>query len=260
MRRGVAFVALATVLLSACRVDVDVELSVDDDGSGRVTVEVVLDDEAAARVPDLADQLAVDDLVALGWEVTGPDPTPEGGVFIRAGKDFFAPDQAGSVLSEVVAADAGLVGFTLTRQRPFAKTTYELAGQVDLSGGVEIFGDDELADLLGGLPVGRDTEALEAELGAPLSELTGFSFTVRLPGEEATANGAEVTADGNRQMARWTTELGGEPTAIEMTTESTDGAPLIFRGVALAALAAFGLLLVWRAGRGLVRRWRRRGD
>ena len=49
-----ALVLGLVLLLSACRVDATTSVQVAEDGSGTVTVEVVLDESAAARIPDLA--------------------------------------------------------------------------------------------------------------------------------------------------------------------------------------------------------------
>ncbi|MET0489938.1 MAG: hypothetical protein ABW143_06875, partial [Acidimicrobiales bacterium] len=64
--------------------DATTRVEVAEDGSGTVTVEVVLDQEAADRVPDLAAQLRVRDLRQTGWEITGPEPADGGGVVITA--------------------------------------------------------------------------------------------------------------------------------------------------------------------------------
>src|SRR4029450_9346843 len=74
----VFFLLLLGALTAACQVDADVLVQMRDDGSGAVTVTVTLDPEAAARIPDLTDQLQVDDLEAVGWRVDGPS-TVEGG-------------------------------------------------------------------------------------------------------------------------------------------------------------------------------------
>ncbi len=76
MRRVSTFVAVcALLLLSACQVDTEVTVQVDDGGSGHVVVDVALDAEAVAQVPGLSDELRTDDLAAAGWAVEGPTPT-----------------------------------------------------------------------------------------------------------------------------------------------------------------------------------------
>ena len=52
------------------------DVSLHADGSGVVTVAVVLDAEAAAKVGDLSKVVAVDDLTKSGWKVHGPGPAP----------------------------------------------------------------------------------------------------------------------------------------------------------------------------------------
>ena len=74
--------ALLVLVLTGCRVDATTRVEVAEDGSGIVTVEVVLDQEAADRVPDLAEQLRVRDLRRTGWEVTGPEPAAGGGCLL----------------------------------------------------------------------------------------------------------------------------------------------------------------------------------
>ncbi|MGB1824141.1 MAG: hypothetical protein ACPHO9_06125, partial [Ilumatobacteraceae bacterium] len=74
MRRQLLLVlVLAAGLLSACRLDVDVAVTMDADGSGSVRVRAVADAELVAAEPGVVEGLAVDDLRAVGWTVTGPD-------------------------------------------------------------------------------------------------------------------------------------------------------------------------------------------
>ena len=53
-------------LLAGCQVDLHVDVQVNEDGSGSVTVAAGLDDAALARVGNLDQQLRVDDLEAGG--------------------------------------------------------------------------------------------------------------------------------------------------------------------------------------------------
>ncbi|HYF47011.1 MAG TPA: hypothetical protein VD926_12415, partial [Acidimicrobiales bacterium] len=89
------------LLATGCRVDATTRVEVADDGSGTVTVEVVLDQEAADRIPDLEEQLRVRDLRRTGWTITGPEPVDGGGVTITATKPFGDPDQLADVLDQL---------------------------------------------------------------------------------------------------------------------------------------------------------------
>jgi hypothetical protein len=233
MRRRLLFGLLGLVVLATgCRVDTTTTVEVAEDGSGTVTVEVVLDQEAAARVPDLAEQLRVRDLRRTGWEVTGPEADDGGGVTITASKDFFEPDQLADVLDQI----GGVTG-ELTRERTFGTTTYDFTGTLDLSRGVRTFSDRQLTQLLDGFPIGQDQAELEAELGAPLSDLSSFTFEIGLP-------------DGDRsQTTTFEAALGDDPVAMAASTEERN---LLVFGLAAGAAAAVILLVVvllWRLAR-----------
>ena len=220
----------------------DFELSeVAEDGSGTVTVEVVLDQEAADRVPDLAEQLRVRDLRRTGWEVTGPEPADGGGVVITATKGFFEPEQMATVLDEIGGNRGPVLDPSLERTRTFGTTAYDFTGTLDLSRGIATFSDRQLTRLLDGFPIGQDQAALEEELGAPLSDLTSFTFEVVLP------DGSET------QTSTWEAQLGDEPTAMAASTEERN---LLAFGLAAGAVLAVLLLvavLLWR----LIRRNKR---
>ncbi len=211
---------------------------VDEDGSGSVTVQVVLDDEAAARIPDLDEQLRVRDLERTGWRVSGPEPGADGGQVVTATKEFFEPDQLATVLAEV----GGITDPSLERSRSFAKTSYDFTGTLDLSAGLATFSDPQLTDLLDGMPVGIDPQALADELGSPLRDLTSFTFEIQLP------------SGGGHETTRWEARLGDDPTPLHA---STDDRNLLALGLAAGAALAVVLLVLVLLGR-LVARVRHR--
>jgi putative hydrolase of the HAD superfamily len=180
--RRVLVLLVAGALLAACRVDADVDVMVDDDGSGTVSVTVVFDADAAARIPDLDGELRTEDLVAAGWTVTGPTEQSDGAVEVRATKPFASREQLPTVLSEVSGA---FTMVRLDRERSFGELRWTFDGLVDFTGGAEQFGDDQLATLLGGRPLGRDVATLEQEIGATLADSTGLTLRVTLPGDTA---------------------------------------------------------------------------
>src|SRR5215211_1993508 len=168
-RRLLLLLAAVLVLPTGCRVDATTTVEVAEDGSGTVTVEVVLDQEAADRVPDLAEQLRVRDLQRTGWTITGPEQTADG-VTIIAAKDFGDPEQLATVLAEVGGDRGPVVDPALDRGRGFGTTSYDFDGTLDLSRGIATFSDRQLTRLLDGFPIGQDDAELEEDLGAPLSE------------------------------------------------------------------------------------------
>jgi LPXTG-motif cell wall-anchored protein len=241
LRRVALIVAGAAIALTGCRVDATTTVTVDEDGSGTVAVEVVLDEEAFGRVDDIDSQLRVDDLTATGWDVVGPEPTADGGRRIVATKPFSDPDQATSVLAEItgpgVVRDA-----TVVRSKRFGRIEQSFEATLDLSGGIEAFGDDELTALLDDRPIGQDVTTLEEELGAPLRELTSLAVVADLPAGDVSSSGRpEITETEDRRVFRWEAALGDPATRLRAQTGETDWLVL---GLAALAIGAGLLLLV----------------
>lgn len=153
-----------------------------------VEVALTLDPDAAARVPDLADQLVVDDLVVAGWDVRGPAVEEDGRTVVRARKPFRTVEQASEVLAELTGAEGPVRGLRVERATERLETTYTLSGTLDLEGGIEAFSDLALEQRLDGTRFGLPTPELEASIGRPLGEAVGISVIAELPG-----SGRDVT-------------------------------------------------------------------
>jgi putative hydrolase of the HAD superfamily len=245
--RRLVLLLVACVALTSCRVDGTIDVDVRSDGAGTVRVAVAFDDDAAARVPDLAGQLRVDDLTAAGWTVTGPAKEPDGRTVVRAEKAFATADQLPAVLAEVTGT---LQDVRLERTRSFGRTQWTFTGTVDLSGGAAAFSDAQLAALLGGLPLGQDVAALEHETGGTLAADTSLGLAVTLPGD---VSGNATTIDG--RTGRWTFRLDQPPgTGLELHGTQRSRAASIWAGVALAAAGSLVLLALVRILRGGRRR------
>jgi hypothetical protein len=214
----------------------EIEVRVDEDGGGLVSVAVTLDKEAFDKISDLDAQLRTEDLEATGWKVTRPSPTPDGGVRLAAEKRFTRPEQLGGIMSELTGADGPFRDFKLERTHSFGKTTYKVRGTADLSKGVEAFGDDELRVALGGPALGQSPEALELQAGRPLSEAAPFELRVQLP---------------NGESRTFTPVLGGE--AVNVDAQSTVEAKLARLLVIAAVLVGvLAILLFWLMGSGRI--------
>jgi hypothetical protein len=213
-----AFVVLAVVmLLASCQVDLHVDVQVNEDGSGSVTVGAGFDDAALARVGNLDQQLRTGDLEAAGWGVTAP--TREGDrTWVRASKTFATPAEGEAVLAEVTGPTGPFRDFALRVDDGTFGTEYAVQGTVDLTGGPQAFGDDELRSLLGGDAYGGTLTSLEQDEGRPATEMVDFQVTVRVPGE--TAVYAPSFADP-------------EPTEISVSSSQRSG---------LASIAIWGLV------------------
>jgi hypothetical protein len=209
----------ATLLLAACQVDVHVGVQVNEDGAGSVTVAAGLDDAALARVGNIGQQLRVDDLEAAGWNVTAP--TREGDVtWVRASKGFTTPEEAGAVLDELTGPEGPFRDFAVRVDDGTFGTDYAVDGVVDLTGGPAAFGDDELAALLGGDPLGGTVAEVEREEGRPVAEMVNFEVSVSLPGQSDPTVFTPNFADG-------------QPTEISASSSQRSG---------LASLAIWGLV------------------
>jgi len=241
-----ALAALAAVLASACQVRTTVAVDVADDGSGTVDVAVGLDADAVGRLPDLDDDglstitdLAAlvrrADLVAAGWEVADPAAGDGDMTWIRATKPFGTPEEADRILTELAGPDGALRDLHVSRAPGFGRTSYGFRGTVDLSRGLEAFGDERLAAALDGQVLGQDTEEIEQELGQPLADVFTFEVAAHLPGGVAST---------------WSPRLGDGPLAMEADSTVYDEPVLALTAVAVAAAVA----LMGVVGARLVRR------
>jgi hypothetical protein len=79
---------------------------------------------------------------------------------VRAEKAFASAEQLPVVLSKVSSA---FTNVRLERSRSFGEVTWTFDATVDLSGGAEQFGDEQLAALLGGRRSARDVATIEQE-------------------------------------------------------------------------------------------------
>lgn len=235
-------VALVALIVSACQVDAVVDVTVTEDGSGTVLVSTAFDEEIVEAAPELLDGLRTEDLTAAGWVVDGPRRAESGGaVVISAEKNFLSPDDLGGVLDEIAGPGTLFSDFEVTRTRSFARTTYDVTGQVDPRISLTTFGDDAITGLVGS-PLGLSIPELEAVAGRPLDETVNLEFTITLP-DTVIANGAQV--DG--PVARW--QLSPQdplPTDIDVSSSIEDRLPRVWAAVALVALALLGTLLIFR--------------
>ena len=239
-RRGALLVVLL-LGLTACQVDIEVGIGFNEDGSGLVTVDVALDQEAVALAPDITSLLLIDDIEdpASGWSYNDPRIDDQGRTSFSASKPFGSPEQLESVLSEIFGSEEVFRDFTFERATSFAQTDYRVTGVVDLSGGLDLFTDPRLTERLGGEPLGQPIPNQEDVLAG-----VAVRLVLDLP------VGAEQEE---------TLELGQGAVSIEMTAQEESGTAVTLRWVAWAAFALLGLsVLIAIAGYLLDRRNRSR--
>jgi len=217
--------ALVLLICAACQVRTTLDIQVRPDGSGTVTVTSALDKAAAERMPDLDQSLLVADLRKAGWRVIAPKAVPGGGWQVSASKGFGDTTQLAGVIAQLTGADGPFRRFALTRTHHFAKTEFRLTGTVDLSGGLDVFGDPALRQTLGGTMFGRSDQALALELGQPPAEAIRFRVVTHLPG------GA---------TKEWNPRLGDAATKVSASGATRQPTAWLF--VLASAVAAAGFI------------------
>jgi hypothetical protein len=194
---------LVAVVVSACRVDATLRIDVAEDGSGTVTLDVLLDADAVARAETgggtLEERVRLADLDAAGWEAIGWERRDDGSASISLVHGFATPEEAGELVADLNGTTGPVPELALTRASRFFETEFAINGVIDL-GAVEsgIVSDEDLRAALeaNGLPVeALDTRVLEAAQG-------GLAVTVEvsLPGDEtvtaSAAHGERAPVDG----------------------------------------------------------------
>ncbi len=242
-----ALLVVVAVVLTGCQLRIELNVTVEEDGSGTLELAVALDDEAVARRPTVFEEIDLSDLTDTGWEVTGPVEEADELTWIRARHTFGTPDELGLLVDEIAGEDGPFRDFGLTREDAFAETRYTFAGTVDFSAGVaELTDDPELAEALEAEPI----ELLEERLGAAIDEMIEVQVAVRLPGS-VDSNAPTRASNG----AVWRPSVV-EREAIDLratgTLDRTER--LVWVGVAVAAGFALVLYLLirlasWRRAR-----------
>ncbi|MYB74688.1 MAG: hypothetical protein F4X68_12110 [Acidimicrobiia bacterium] len=240
LRTAVPLLALL-LALTACQVDIEVGIGFNEDGSGVVTVDVALDEQAMDLAPDITSRLLTEDIEdpASGWSYNEPRIDDQGRTSFSASKPFSSTEQLESVLSEIFISDDVFRDFTFERDTSFAQTDYRVTGVVDLSGGLDLVTDPELTARLGGEPFGERTANLAGALEA---------VTVRLV--------LDLPVGPEKEEVL---QLGQGAQRITLTGQDESGAAVTLRWVAWAAFALVGLsILIAVAGYLLERRARDR--
>lgn len=240
------------IALASCRVDVTVDMNVEPDGTGSITMVATADAELVAAVPTIADELATDDIVAAGWVIDGPTPTPDGGLTVSLTHNFFSDEEATNLLNSL---GPPFNQMAMVRNTAGDDTTTRLSGLLGLSNGFEAFADDDLIAAVGSLPF---AEQLEADGATPASSMSAV-IRATLPGEidAEETNGTQLD-DGRIE---WTVPLDG--TILEWRALSVQSPgdnrwwarPLSI--AALVALVAWVVFMTCFIGYVAIARWQR---
>lgn len=242
VRTGLAACA-AIVALSACQVATTVTLDVREDGAGSVTLVATASPEVLSAEPGLADALAIDDIRAAGWEVTGPEATVDGGLRLTLRQEFDTPEQATALLAQLGGPAGPYTDLRLARTGSETDATFTLDGTLHLDGGLAALADAEAIETLGAVPLALPL----ARAGVDPASALRMELVATLPGSVDRTSGEREGA-----TLRWTVPTDGS--AIDLVTRSrhsalgTVVARWVARGIwALAALwIVAGLALVAR--------------
>ena len=236
LARGLLAVA-AVVLLAGCRLDVDVGMTMNADGSGELVVTAVVDAAVVAAAEQegasLADVLLLPDAQEAGWTTEGPTATDDGGLTVTARHAFTNALDATNLLRSV--GPPLNVDILITRTASEDEVTVTVAGTASLSNGsFNAFADGSLVQLLGGVPFADQI----ATSGVTPSQAMSVDLTLRLPGKIE-----QSTGDRNGGRVTWRLPLDGSST--DLTTRAVlqaGGGSSWARPVAIGALV---LLIAW---------------
>jgi hypothetical protein len=242
-RAGLAVLVL--LVLAGCEVRTELNVTVEEDGSGQLELAVALDQDAMSRRPRLLDELDLSDLTDTGWEVTGPAEETDGATWIRARHDFGTPEELATLVEEVAGEDGPFRDFELSREDAFTESRYRFDGTVDFTSGAGALAEDaELAEALDAEPI----ELLEQRLGAAIDEMVQVQVAVRLPGS-VDSNALTQASNG----AVWRPSVTDrEVVELRATGTVSRTERLVWLGVAAVAGFALALYLLVRAAA-----WRR---
>jgi hypothetical protein len=233
--RRILWVVGPMMLCASCRVDVNVNVAMLDDGSGVVAITAVADAAVVQQAPDLATDLRFDDAKAAGWNVTGPVSEPGGGLRVVLTQAFRTPRQATQILADVSGPNGPLIGITLSRTRDGALTTFELSGNLQVIGGFDAFMDETLLAAVGAAPYATELAAA----GIQPADAAAISFTASLPG-----NVLHTTSVEQAGTLSWRVPADGSQVDVDTVTEHRDPSNRWAGPLSTGAMIA---LVVWLA-------------
>jgi hypothetical protein len=194
-----ALLVVAAVLLSACRADTRVEVTVNGDGTGTVRSSMTLDDEAIARLGGLdvaARQVPLGDLQRAGWKVSPWVRGAHGGATLTLTHAFHGESDLSARLADLVGTGGVVRDPHLGHQRGWFRSRDALSVVVDMRSPRTGIGSD--ADLRARVQAsGIDPAALDAQLTSQLRSALNLTVVLHLPGGETrtydAANGSFTT-------------------------------------------------------------------
>ena len=223
-------------LLSACKVEADVTVSVNRDGTGSVTIVASADPAIMKEVPDLAEDLNFSDLDE-GWVIDGPSETEEGGLRVVLSHEFKNPQEANKLLAILNGDKGPFKGLELSRTGSANKSTFGLNGTLEVNGGLTAFADADVMKVIGDPPFSGSLEFAGVDIGDALD----INLIAKLPGGLKKSTGV-TDADGSQS---WHVTFDGNATKVQYTTQNNDVAATTS---SIARLVLIVLAAVWLVG------------
>lgn len=234
--RRVVLLIFGVLALAGCQLDVAVDVVVDADGTGTITVVAEANAELIEQVPTIADDLVLDDIVEAGWTVDGPTPTDDGGLILTIAHDFEGDQEATNLLRSL-GPPFNEPEIRRGQNNDTANNTARI--NLGLPNGFAAFADDELINAVGSVPFEEQFQQSGVD---PATSMTAV-FRLTAPGEivDEETNG-EMLDDGRLQ---WTAPLDGSVLeAIARTEQAPSQGGVWARPVSNVALIA---LVAWVA-------------
>ena len=219
VRRALLLPVLALVL-AACQLQVDVNVTVAKDGSGTVEAVVTLDDAAVANVGgDLSKALALDGLRAEGWTIEGPTRQADGHTVVRVRHRFAEPAGAATVFAQLSGKGGPFQGFAVTRRASLTRTT---------GGRSPVGWTSSAAPEPGAPPATRTWPSCPTGSGTSLQRIVQVRVRVLLPGQ-VTSNATTKATNG----ASWQLAFGGQPLHLQAHGTERHATPYVLAGLGL---------------------------
>jgi hypothetical protein len=246
-RRWVRFLAACAALFltcAACQIDVELDTTVNADGSGKFSLRFVVDKELV----DLARNTGEDPFTALacpeqltrsGW--TCGRSTEGGGLRISLDRSFRSHTEFNAAMADLERIAAEQEGPTaqffklhITRESGFLKSRTSVEGSVDLTAtGV----------------LGEASEESRATLETIITQAAGefftFGLTVKVPGKVSSTTGEPERIDGGTVV--WRPRLGRSLSFSAESSAYNGGAVALIGGPALAILGLLAVTFVRRS-------------
>ena len=237
---GVAAV-LASLSLGACKVDLETNITVIDNGSGSLVVTATADSEALKRAPELSESLNLDDLRDAGWNIDVRNPNVDGGLTVMAERDFANVDEATFFLSQLSGESGPLRGVSLVRTGGTNDAMYTFSAKGGLPNGLAGFADTEALAVLGGNPF---QEAIERS-GRLIGDMLSVAVRLTMPGDVTQASSAALprTDDEPFSFFEWDVPVDGGEILLAATTRDRDLSAIVLTVVARVLLVILIILV-----------------